>query len=250
MEQLAVANAFNVPVHNYAARLVYCDPPTNRGMNEGSHSDHLSADDYYNYSLQWMKEAVRCLASDSWLVICTWHKGRYIFEKLMHEFFSHVPYDHEVIWAYEFGLYTRKRFVPSHDNILFFKQGRPRFYWDKVAVESQRLRVGDSRADHRGRTPSSVWSIPRVPGNSKQRGYLKDIYRRSCQPTELCKRVALATTVASDLVLDLFAGTGSMGMACKITGRNYIGIDLCKHYVVEANNRLKQESARIFREEL
>ncbi len=244
-----VATAIKIPIHNYAAKLIYCDPPSNRGMNEGNSSDVLPSDDYHNFCLQWLREASRCMSGNSWLVICLYHKNRFIFQKIIDNPLSglyDLRYDHEVIWDYSFGRYTNNRFVPSHDNILLYKKGKPPFNWRSVTVPSQRMLVGDKRADWRGRTPSSVWSIPRTPGNSLDRKYMVDTYKRSCQPIELCTRFLLALTEPGDLVLDLFSGSGSMGMACKETQRLYWGMDICKEYLKESKERLEKEPERLF----
>jgi len=155
----------------------------------------------------------------------------------MHHHFSNLKFVQEIIWHYEFGLYTNLRFVSSHDNILVYKFGSPIFYWQSVAIESQRQRVHDKRADPRGRTPGTVWAIPRTPGNSKTRNYIHT-GRRSCQPVELSQRFILAMTAEGEQVIDPFCGTGSVAVACQETKRNYYGIDICQEYCDEAKVRV------------
>ena len=240
------ASALKIPVRTYEAKLIYCDPPRNMGMNEHNSDDKLDPFEYEEFTIQWIKEAYRCMRVEGWLVICTWHCQRYFFEHLLRTNYPYLEYDHEIIWDYNFGLYTHDRFVPSHDNILVFKRGHPQFHWQSVAVRSQRQDAGDTRADYRGRTPSSVWPIPRVPGNSKARSFMTDTHRRTCQPLELCTRVVKAFTDPNDLVLDLFSGAGTMGLATRTAERQYFGLDICEHYCKEARRRLDLEHERLF----
>jgi len=256
MNGIVQATALKIPLTNYSATLVYCDPPRNLGRNEGNSSDRLNLPDYEDFTIQWIDEAYRCLRVEGWFVICTYHKGRMLYENILKKNYPDLEYDFEIIWDYNFGLYTKQRFVPSHDNILVYRRGNPHFYWTQVAVTSQRLKIGDSRADLRGRTPSSVWPIPRVPGNSKARSFLIDTYRRTCQPIELTTRILKAFTIGGpkahqrDLVLDLFCGTGSMALSAKTYGRDYFGLDICFHYCSEAKRRNDEDWLRIFYDEI
>lgn len=238
---LTVSNALSLPIRNKSVKLVFADPPTNRGMNEGASSDTLDPLVYSHFALKWLLEAKRVMAYDSYLVICLYHKIRYLYEHIMHTHFLDLHFDHEIIWDYNFGRYTNQRFVPSHDNLLVYKSGTPKFYWQEVAVESQRLRIGDPRADQRGRTPSSVWAIPREPGNSKSRRSMQDTYRRSCQPMLLCERIIKAYTRERDPVLNLFSGSGTMEICCRMLKRPVVSVDICEHYCREAKDRWNQE---------
>ena len=240
------ASALKIPLNDYSATLIYCDPPRNMGMNEGGSDDKLHLDDYEDFTIQWIKEAYRCMRVEGWLVVCTFHKHRLFFERVLSENYPELDYDHEIIWDYNFGLYTHNRFVPSHDNILIYKRGNPQFYWQQVAIQSQRQRANDPRADLRGRTPSSVWAIPRTPGNSHERAFMVDTHRRSCQPLELTTRILKAFTKPHDLVLDLFCGAGSMALAAKQADRHHLGLDICYHYCLEAQRRNDHEWIRVF----
>lgn len=230
------ADARKAPFKSLNATLVYADPPTNRGMNEGASSDRLSSFEYQQFTYDWLINSSFHMADNSRLVVCCHYKTRKIIETLVERNFPY-KFEQEIIWHYDFGKYERRRFVRSHDNILVWKQGRPPFNWEAVAIESQRLRVGDKRGDPRGRTPGDVWSFPRVPGNSKDRQFLSG-EKRSCQPLDLCKRVILSYTNKQQLIYDLFAGSGTMAKACQLEERNYVGIDICSYYVKEIKRRV------------
>ena len=51
----------------------------------------------------------------------------------------------------------------------------------------------------------------------------------------LCR---LTATPTGGIVLDPFMGSGTTGMACKKTGRDFIGIELDPHYFEIAEKRI------------
>ncbi len=59
------------------------------------------------------------------------------------------------------------------------------------------------------------------------------------KPPELMEELLEVTTNRGDLVLDPFMGSGSIGVACKKLGRDFIGIDLDKDYVVRAQGYIE-----------
>jgi DNA modification methylase len=59
------------------------------------------------------------------------------------------------------------------------------------------------------------------------------------KPVELLKKFILVTTNEGDTVLDMFSGTGSTGVACVETNRQYIGIELDEEYHKIAKERIE-----------
>ena len=64
------------------------------------------------------------------------------------------------------------------------------------------------------------------------------------KPLELVKRHILHSTQPNDIVLDCFMGSGTTAVACKETGRRYLGFEIDKTYYEIACNRLKGYSQR------
>ena len=58
------------------------------------------------------------------------------------------------------------------------------------------------------------------------------------KPVDLMKILIENSSKKNDIVLDPFAGCGSTLLACKETGRNFIGFELDKHYHSIAEKRL------------
>jgi len=55
----------------------------------------------------------------------------------------------------------------------------------------------------------------------------------------LLKRLIEASSNAGDTVLDPCLGSGSTGLACKMTGRTFIGCDINPDYIVAARERIE-----------
>ena len=60
------------------------------------------------------------------------------------------------------------------------------------------------------------------------------------KPVELLKRFILLSSNENDTVLDCFMGSGSTGVACINTNRNFMGIELDKHYFEIAKERIEK----------
>lgn len=59
-------------------------------------------------------------------------------------------------------------------------------------------------------------------------------------PVELAKYFIKGGTKEGAIVLDPFMGTGTTAVACKETGRNYIGFELQEDYINVANKRISE----------
>ena len=59
-------------------------------------------------------------------------------------------------------------------------------------------------------------------------------------PVELAKYFIKGGSKEGDIVLDPFMGTGTTAVACKETGRNYIGFELQEDYINVANKRISE----------
>ena len=72
----------------------------------------------------------------------------------------------------------------------------------------------------------------------------KDLYDHpTIKPLELVKRHILHTTQPNDIVLDCFCGSGTTCVACKETGRRFIGMEINKKYYEIAKKRLNGMTA-------
>ncbi|WP_075255785.1 DNA-methyltransferase [Herbaspirillum camelliae] len=110
----------------------------------------------------------------------------------------------------------------SHEHIFLLSKSAKYFFdWNALKqYDSQRLR------------PSrSVWAASVNTGIS---GHAAPF------PLELVKPCLMASTRPGDLVLDPFAGSGSVGVACKELDRSFVGIELITKNVLLAETRINQ----------
>lgn len=207
--------------------IVIADPPMKVGVN------NLSTEVGMEFTQLWLNNIVTQVHCPSWLVIFSiqpfTHKLIYHAERL-------TPFrmDQEVIWHYDFGFYTRRRFVPSHMNISILKWGNAKYNWRGYTIPSQRLETGDPRADGRGRNLGDVWSIPRMPGNDRKR---MGSGNPTLPPIVIQRLLANLGTVDCT-VLDLFCGLGTVPYVCKGLKYHCYSIDIDESQLTLARKRV------------
>lgn len=84
-----------------------------------------------------------------------------------------------------------------------------------------------------GKQMKDVWTGTLTPQREKTFGK-----HPTQKPLYLLKRILLASTREGDLVLDPFCGSGTTGVACKLLGRKFIGVDINAEYIALAKERL------------
>ena len=75
-----------------------------------------------------------------------------------------------------------------------------------------------------------------TPINAKD----KELYQHpTCKPVDILKNFIINSSNENDVVLDPFMGSGSSGVACINTHRNFIGIEIDAKYYETAKNRIE-----------
>ena len=85
-----------------------------------------------------------------------------------------------------------------------------------------------------------VWTMTSPSKKEKEHGK-----HPTQKPTELLNRLIMAASNEGDIVLDAFNGSGTTGVACIETNRNYIGIELDKEYISLSKKRFKSKEKEI-----
>jgi len=100
-------------------------------------------------------------------------------------------------------------------------------YPDAIRIPSKRQTLyNDKRANPKGRVPDDVWEFSRVCGTFKE----KRKWHPNQHPEALIERIVKFSCVPGDLVIDMFAGTGTVNRVCKRLGIDCIGIELSRFY--------------------
>ena len=80
----------------------------------------------------------------------------------------------------------------------------------------------------------------RYPRSVQKIGYDKDKYHRTQKPVALCEWLIKSYSNEGDTILDFTMGSGSTGVACKNTQRNFIGIEMNEQIFNIAQERIKK----------
>lgn len=176
-----------------------------------SHADDLPFDDYVAWQKSTLSECWRLL-SDRGAIYYN-HKPRVQFKQLQTPLALNpaLPLRQIIIWVGSAGInYSPSHYMPAHEWILIF------------AKEGFTLR------DRSASGVGDVWRIQPETGNAHPAPF----------PVELPKR-AIETTTA-EVILDPFMGSGTVGVACAIQGRKFIGIEIEKSYCDLAVARIRR----------
>ena len=142
---------------------------------------------------------------------------------LMDLVFGRDSFINEIIWAYDYGGRSKKKWPAKHDNLLWYAKDPKDYTFDYEAMDRIPYMapglVGKEKAA-RGKTPTDVWWHTIVPTQGKERtGYPTQ------KPLGVLRRLLKVHTRPGDTVLDFFAGSGTTGEAALALGRSCILVD-------------------------
>ena len=164
---------------------------------------------------------------------------------LLDEMLGEKNFVNQLIWAYQSGGRTMKRFSRKHDVILFYRKSRSQYF----NIQAVPISRGENRSNHMRRSideqgrpyrsiksggktyiyydddpvyPGDVWTdVSHLQQKDPQRtGY------DTQKPLALLKRIILSTTRRGDLVADLFGGSGTTAVAAAEEGRRFLSSDV------------------------
>jgi len=180
-------------------------------------------DDFLEFLEPRLREAHRILAADGSFFLHIDFREAHYCKVLLDGIFGRECFQNEIIWAYDYGARSKKRWSAKHDSILWYTKDPKRYTFnydeiDRVPYMAPGL-VGKEKAA-RGKTPTDVWWHTIVPTKSTERtGYPTQ------KPLGILTRIVNVHTKQGDLVLDFFAGSGTLGKAAAKLGRDFILID-------------------------
>lgn len=205
--------------------LIYIDPPFNTGKQQslGSHSYGDSICDYMAF-LEWrLIQARRLLTANGSLFLHLDYREVHYAKIMLDTVFGRESFINEIIWAYDYGARSKRKWSTKHDNILWYVKD-PNDYtfnfdaMDRIPYMAPGL-VGPEKAA-RGKTPTDCWWHTIVPTNGKERtGYPTQ------KPLGILNRIVRVHSNPGDWTMDFFAGSGSFGESAIRSGRNCVLID-------------------------
>lgn len=180
-------------------------------------------DDYPAFLEPRLVELWRVLAPTGSLFVHLDYREVHHVKVRMDALFGRDRFVNEIVWAYDYGGRSRRRWSPKHDNILWYAKDPRRYVYrhadiDRVPYMAPDL-VGPAKAA-RGKTPTDTWWQTIVSPTGKERtGYPTQ------KPLRLLERIVRVHTDPGDWVVDAFAGSGTLGDAAARHGRHALLID-------------------------
>ena len=231
--------------------LIYIDPPFNTGRAQtrtrsrtirdengdrtgykgrryrtirlGSAAFADTFDDYLAFLEPRLREAHRLLRPTGSFFLHIDYREVHYCKVLLDDIFGRAAFLNEIIWAYDYGARSKRRWSAKHDNILFYAKNPADYVYryadiDRIPYLAPGL-VGPEKAA-RGKTPTDTWWHTIVSPNGKEKtGYPTQ------KPLAILNRIVHVHSNPDARVLDFFAGSGTTGEAALRAGRSAVLID-------------------------
>ena len=232
-------------------QLIYIDPPFNTGkeqtrrtiqsvqdgegertgfqgrrykstlLSQSSYRDEF--ENYLAFLEPRLAQAHRLLRSDGTFYFHIDYREAHHCKLLLDEVFGRECFLNEIIWAYDYGARTKRRWPAKHDTILVYVKDPAAYHFDSEAVDREPyMAPGLVTAEKvaRGKLPTDVWWHTIVPTTGREKtGYPTQ------KPEGVLRRIVQASTRPGDWCLDFFAGSGTLGAVALKLGRRYVLID-------------------------
>lgn len=205
------------------------DPPF--GLKETGFNKHYKRDssnvipgyreapsDYEQWTHLWLSEAKRVLKPDGSMYVFMGHSNlRHLLNAAHNLGFHEINH---IIWKYNFGVYTKKKFVTSHYHILYYTLSKksPTFNRDCRFGGHEKNETGNS-LNFADREDVFVINRDYSPGKTKNQNKL---------PEALIKKIIMYSSNQGDMLCDFFMGNFTTAYSARAMGRNVCGYEINK----------------------
>ena len=180
-------------------------------------------DDFMAFLVPRLQQAHRVLKAHGSFFLHIDYREVHYCKVALDQIFGRECFQNEIIWAYDYGARTKKKWSAKHDNILWYTRD-PKHYtfnydeMDRIPYMAPGL-VGKEKAAL-GKTPTDVWWHTIVSPNGREKtGYATQ------KPLGVLDRIVKVHSSLGDLVMDFFAGSGTTGESAAGHGREFILVD-------------------------
>ena len=245
--------------------LIYLDPPFNTGRTQrrqGTRTTHAPIGgtrmgfhgrpydvvkglvtryddefaDYWGFLEPRLEEAWRLLAEDGTLYLHLDQREVHYAKVLLDALFGRECFLNEIIWAYDYGARTSRRWPAKHDTILVYVKDPDRYLFDTAEVDREPYMAPGLVPPEKaaaGKLPTDVWWHTIVsPTGREKAGYATQ------KPLGVLRRIVAASSAPGDWVLDAFAGSGTTGAAARELGRRFVLVDSNPEAIAVMRRRL------------
>lgn len=197
--------------------------------------NEIKAVDYYEFTHKWMSEVYRILKeSGSMYVFSGWNNLKDILTALDDIGFTTINH---IIWKYQFGVVTKKKFVTSHYHCLYVCKNDKKRKFYPFARFAKDSKTNEGRSLHY-KDKEDVWDIKREYWTGDEKTPTK-------LPAELIEKILMYSSKKRDVVLDPFLGSGQVAVISKKLGRRFVGFEMVPEYYKFAKKRLDKNMYRI-----
>lgn len=193
-------------------------------------------DDYLAFLEPRLHHAHRLLCQRGTLYFHIDYREAHYCKLLLDSIFGRECFINEIVWAYDYGGRSTRRWPAKHDTILVYVKDLEHYHFDSEAVDREPyMAPGLVTAEKaaRGKLPTDVWWHTIVPtSGSEKTGYPTQ------KPLGVLRRIVTASSGPGDWCLDFFAGSGTLGAAAAELGRRYVLIDSNPEAVAVMRSRL------------
>lgn len=210
--------------------LIITDPPY--GINGERLHQHYNRDEqfvvdgyvevpvaqYNDFTHQWVKQAERALRPGGSIYIVSGYTNLYdVLDALRATKLTEVNH---LVWKYNFGVFTSRKYVSSHYHILYYEKpgGRRTFNLQSRFATNEAHDEGGS-SNYRDREDVFIINREYKPGQEKNKNEL---------PWELLKKLMQYSSNEGDLVCDFFMGGCSTAAVAIGMKRRFVGFELSK----------------------
>ena len=208
------------------------------------YADNLEESTYRQMLENVISETKRVLKDDGqiWFNIKNrYDKGNIIPPFWIMEYFKDMYLKNIIIWNFDWGGSTNKRFCSRYEYVFFFTKHKDNYTFNLDDVKIPALNYRPDRYKSQLKNPTDVWKISLVSGNSPERTEHPAQY-----PEELIERIIKVGTNEGDLVLDPFMGSGTTAVAAKKLNRKYVGYEIEPEFIKIVESRLKDGKTELF----
>lgn len=197
--------------------------------------NEIEVGDYAEFSRQWIQRAAGCLKeSGSMYIFSGWNNLKDILIAIDEAGLTLVNH---IIWKYQFGVVTSRKFVTSHYHCLYVCVDDSKRKFFPYARYGKDARTSDGGSAHY-RDKEDVWYIKREYWTGDKKTPTK-------LPAEIIRKILAYSSEPDDVVLDPFLGSGQVAVVSRMEKRRYIGFEIVPEYFDFAQERLTSGKYRL-----
>lgn len=202
-----------------------------------------SFEDYWGFLEPKLEQAWRLLTDDGTLYLHLDYRECHYAKVLLDALFGPECFLNEIIWAYDYGARSKKKWPAKHDNILVYVKNPDAYYFNSEEVDREPYMAPGLVTPEKvakGKLPTDVWWHTIVSPTGKEKtGYATQ------KPEGIVRRMIQASTKPGDWVLDFFAGSGTLGAVASATDRRFVLVDQNPEAIEIIRRRLRPPAQRL-----